>query len=812
MKILAVDDTEASLHLLRAILEAEGMTVVTARNGEEALALLEHTPVDAIISDILMPRMDGFGLCAAVRRSERFHHLPLILYTATDFNARASELAAKLGVDRFVEKPAPAKTIIAALHSITDGARSTPARILAERKYSLDKEVLSECNEVLIHKLEERNEALIKARQSSEEFLARLRIATRAGRIGIWDWNVVDNVQNWDDTICEIYGVPPGSFAGGVEDWSPHLHPDDKSRVENDLRAALRGEREYAPEFRVIWPDGSIRNVKANSQTFFDEHGKPLRMVGTNIDITENKRAEAALERERIFLEESQALGHLGSWEYRADNQKITWSAEQCRIYGIAPQTKPPSYDEMLKHYIHPDDAALLDETFGKALKNASVFELEHRIVRPDGSVRVIFNRAQPHFDAQGRLLNYIGSTLDITERKQIQLEHLQIERKLLEAQRLESLGTMAGGVAHDFNNMLAGILLATEVVKRSLPPAAPEQEPLAIAKTAALRAGNLCQQLLHYLGRGQVVRQKQSLNRLVEETMGLLKLSITKKAKLELHIDPAPMIIDCDETQIRQVIMNLVINASEAIGDKPGVIALHTRLAEPTGAPAHILGLETTLSAGPYACLEVSDTGCGMSPETQAKIFDPFFTTKFTGRGLGLSAVQGIVRTHKGGLMLVSKLGVGTTFTLFLPLVAGGVVEPAAVAPKPDATWRAHGCVLVVDDDDMIRSTTADILQYEGFEVVQAVDGLQAVELFRAEPNRFDLVLMDQTMPRMNGDKAFIEMRSIRADVRVVIISGYSEQEVSRQYRGNLPAGFLIKPFEYDRLLRTIRSALESK
>jgi PAS domain S-box-containing protein len=398
----------------------------------------------------------------------------------------------------------------------------------------------------------------------------------------------------------------------------------------------------------------------------------------------------------------------------------------------------------------------------------------------------------------------------DISDLKKAAIERKELERKLQETQKLESLGLLAGGIAHDFNNILTGILGNASLASMELPDSSPVAENLKSIEDGSRRAAELCRQLLAYSGKGFLVVQNLSLNQLVEETAHLLKLSVSKKAVLHFNFYEGLPAINADPTQIRQVIMNLVINASDAIGDTNGVIRLSTGLAQLDRKELGGKGLigASDLQDGVYVYLEISDSGSGMTTETQTKIFDPFFTTKFTGRGLGLSSVLGIVRSHKGALKLVSEPGRGTTFTLLFPPV-DGEAERIAADPENKTTWQGRGCVLVVDDEESVRSTASAMLRKLGFEVALAEDGLEAVQIFRATADRFAMVLMDLTMPRMEGKQAFIEMRSIRSDVRVVLMSGFNEQEITRQLPSQDSLGFLQKPFGIEDLTSVVQSVL---
>ena len=406
-------------------------------------------------------------------------------------------------------------------------------------------------------------------------------------------------------------------------------------------------------------------------------------------------------------------------------------------------------------------------------------------------------------------------SSHDVTQRRRTE-EALQAsqtrlklsEHKLQESQKLESLGVLAGGIAHDFNNILTGILGNASLASLELPEKSPVHANLEAITEGSRRAADLCKQMLAYAGKGHFVLRNHSLNRLIEETTHLLQISISKKAVLRFHLDPALPAVKADGTQLRQVIMNLVINASEAIGDQGGVINLITGVAKVERGYFGTTILAPDLPAGAYVYLEVADSGCGMNAETQAKIFDPFFTTKFTGRGLGLAAVLGIVRGHGGALRLHSEPGRGTTFRMLFP-VSDTAENAVAAAGGTTTSWRGQGCVLVADDEPPVRDAAAAMLGALGFTVELAADGSEAVEIFRREPDRFTLVLMDLAMPHLDGRQAFAELRRIRNQQRVVLMSGFDEQEAVAQFVGKGLASFLQKPFAHEDLRAVVQRVL---
>jgi PAS domain S-box-containing protein len=396
----------------------------------------------------------------------------------------------------------------------------------------------------------------------------------------------------------------------------------------------------------------------------------------------------------------------------------------------------------------------------------------------------------------------------DITERKRSEEERLQLEHKLQDAQKLESLGLLAGGIAHDFNNLLTGILGNTCLVATELPSDSSIHNYLGSIRLGVKRAADLCKQMLAYSGRGRFVVQNHCLNQLLTESSELLQVSISKQTELVLNLQPKLPAIHADDTQIRQVIMNLVINASEAIGTNKGVITLSTGLIQADRTYLNGTLFAQNLAEGPYVYLEVTDSGCGMDKLTQEKIFDPFFTTKFSGRGLGLAAVLGIVRSHKGALKIHSEPGQGSLFRVLFPCAVGLSSVETPPPPKPIA-WSGQGCVLVVDDDEMIRLTTGQALRKAGFEVMLASNGAQAVEIFRSFPKRFTLVLMDLTMPQMNGRQAFAEMKQVQQEIRVVLMSGYNDESTVLELSREGFASFLSKPFDLAALQTTVSKVL---
>jgi PAS domain S-box-containing protein len=403
-----------------------------------------------------------------------------------------------------------------------------------------------------------------------------------------------------------------------------------------------------------------------------------------------------------------------------------------------------------------------------------------------------------------------IAVVRDITERKNLddvlriyEVERLALERQLLHAQKLESLGVLAGGIAHDFNNILTSIVGNADLALMKMTPESPSIDNLLRIESAAANAADLARQMLAYSGKGKFVVENLDLNRLLEEMLHMLEVSISKKAVLHLNLTPNLPSVEVDATQVRQILMNLVINASEAIGDKSGVIAINTGCMDCDKNYLKDVWLDENITEGVYVFLEISDTGCGMNKDTLAKIFDPFFTTKFTGRGLGMAAVLGIVRGHKGAIKVYSEPGKGTTFKVLLP--ASSMPAEICNHDTPTDDWKGNGAVLLVDDEETIRDIGQEMLQELGFSTFTANDGRAAIEIFSQHPD-ITFVILDLTMPHMDGEQCFRELRKLNPDVKVIMSSGFNEFEVTRKFVGKGLAGFIQKPYKLSELKEAIR------
>jgi PAS domain S-box-containing protein len=455
---------------------------------------------------------------------------------------------------------------------------------------------------------------------------------------------------------------------------------------------------------------------------------------------------------------------------------------------------------------IHPDKAEvakMLAADRQVIETGMPIFIPEESFLGADGKTRYLQTKKIPFYFAETGKPTILGIAVDITDRKSSEEERLHFEQKLFHTQKLESLGVLAGGIAHDFNNILTSIIGNAELALMRMAPESPGIKNLHKIEQAAARAADLAKQMLAYSGKGTFIVENLDINCLLEEMLHMLEVSISKKVDLRLDLTPNLPAVEADATQMRQIVMNLVINASEAIGERNGVIAIATGCIDRDNNYLKDYELANNSKASRYVFLEISDTGCGMDKETQAKIFDPFFTTKFTGRGLGMAAVLGIVRGHRGAIKVYSEPGKGTTFKILLPASYKQIEATNDEAYKDD--WHGSGTVLLVDDEETVRDVGTEMLKELGFSPITASDGREALEIFRLTPN-IAFVILDMTMPQMDGEQCFRELKQLKPDVKVIISTGFSELEATQKFGDKGLVGFIQKPYKMSLLKKVIK------
>jgi len=416
-----------------------------------------------------------------------------------------------------------------------------------------------------------------------------------------------------------------------------------------------------------------------------------------------------------------------------------------------------------------------------------------------------------PLHDDRGQIRACVHVARDITEGKKAEEERLAMESQFLQTQKLESLGVLAGGIAHDFNNILTIILGHCYIIEGNFDPETDQKVRVKEIEKAAQRAADLCHQMLSYSGKNVLVQTRINLWLMVDENVKMLTSAIKKNVGIELDLTYAVPEINGDSAQIQQVVMNLIINAAEAIGDNNGTLKILLKKIVIADDHAETDFLGNPIMPGSYACLEVTDSGSGMDAETQKRIFEPFFTTKFTGRGLGLSAVLGIIKSHEGALQLLSTPGIGTTFKVYFPSYDKTNIVETKLAARPVPLTTVRGTILLVDDEESIRIIGSALLKAIGFSVITATNGREALEICREQGSVIDLVLLDLLMPVMGGFEAYRKLRKIDPSIPVVICSGCSAEEIQEDIDSDKYAAVIQKPYGPDQLRTTLMKLLNA-
>jgi PAS domain S-box-containing protein len=547
-------------------------------------------------------------------------------------------------------------------------------------------------------------------------------------------------------------------------------------------------------------PDGQVAFLLTSKVPLRDASGRVTGVLGTYIDITPRKRAEEELRRRESQLAEAQRVAHIGSYEWDLDSGQMTWTDELYRIYGLIPG-QGCARDVSLRQ-CHPEDQDALNAVFQRALADGQPFEYQHRVIRPDGSQRVVRGRGGIVRDPAGRAARLVGTEEDITDR-------MALEEQLRQAQKMEAVGRLAGGVAHDFNNLLTVINGYGELTLGQLTPGHLAREGVEEMKRAGERAAALTKQLLAFSRQQMLAPRLLDLNVVLEDLERLLRRLIGEDIELITRTEPNLGKVKADPGQIEQVLLNLAVNARDAM-PKGGRLTLETRSVEldEVYTRAH-----PEARPGPYAVVAVSDTGVGMDKATLARIFEPFFTTKEAGKGtgLGLATVYGIVKQSGGHLSVETEPGRGSRFEVYLPRAE----EVRRLGKSHQGVRGLPGgteTVLLVEDEEAVRSLTRSVLQRCGYTLLEAPDGVEALAVAQKYGECIDLLVTDVVMPRMGGRELAERLAVPHPAARVLFLSGYTDDAVVRHGVQEAEVAFLQKPFTPSALATKVREVLDSQ
>jgi PAS domain S-box-containing protein len=619
----------------------------------------------------------------------------------------------------------------------------------------------------------------------------------------------------WKDTELRYLGCN-SIFAkdAGVE------YPEDLVG-KNDYQVAWKNEAElYRSDDRFVIescvpklsydepqtsPEGELKWLRTSKVPLRNNDNQIIGVLGMYEDITDHKQAEKLLMNEKALLRS--LIDSATDLIYFKDCNGIYIGCNKAseKFIGISESQQIGKSDfDLFDH----DMADYIRQYDKKVLEEGETVRIEECMTRLDGSRVILDTLKAPIFNANGQLLGLVGISRDITERKLAEEERQLLEQQFQHSQKLESLGVLAGGIAHDFNNILA-IIIGNCSLAMMAPDTADKRIPE--IEKAAERAAGLCRQMLAYAGKAQSVMTQVNMTVLVDEMVKMIKSTINQNVEIkpDLSVD-VPTIIG-DASQLRQVVMNLIINGAESIGESQGrVLVSLTKRAIGTGqGEKNHLG--TIIPPGWYACLEVTDNGGGMDEETKLRIFEPFYTTKFTGRGLGLSAVLGIISAHKGALQLISQPDKGTTFKIYLPINSGSdSMGDESIGQKPAEQWQGSGTVLLVEDEESIISVAESMLELLGFRVIEACNGKEALEMYQKNVGEIALVITDIGMPIMDGYSLISELKTLNPQLPIIVSSGFGDTVVASKISNEAIAEVVSKPYNFDQLREVLKRVVK--
>lgn len=914
-RIMLVDDHPDQLAFATSLLEQNGYTVDQARHGAEALVRAHQHPPNLIVSDLLMPVMDGYALLKRCRSDPVLRTVPFAIWTGTYTDKEDEQLARELGADCFLRKPTAPKDLLDCVSSLLAAGSSAAGTASNADLTTRVGDVEERLRSTVSRKLEQRTAELERANRELAARESELQLAIEAAGLGTFEWDMRTGAIVWSDRANAIWGFAPGEFPGTLKAAQLRVHIDDQAGLKTAIKAATQQQQTFDQNFRVLWPDQSVHWLQAKGRFVFAPDGKPVLTRGVFMDQTARHEAEQLVEDALANLRAIVQASPIGILCYDEHGQATMANEAAARLVGA-------SVPELLQQNFHRIDSwrqsglyeiatrALREcrnehfetrfvTTFGRAVHFSGHFvplprgtvlhllflftDISSRI-RDEASMRLqiaalnaaantvvitdregtivwvneaftrttgytplevigqnprvlksgrhptefyrsmwqtiqagavwhgeIHNRRKngtdftedvmitPVRDPSGNLTHFIAIKQDITERK-------QLEQRFLRAQRLEGIGLLAGGIAHDLNNVLAPILMAAELMRmQATDPRSIDQ--LDVMLRSAKRGADIVKQVLTFARGVEGERIPLDPKHIIREMYRLARETFPRSIRVKLELPPTLQTILGDPTQLHQALLNLCVNARDAMPDG-GELLLTAANLDIDEATAR---LHFQPKPGPHVVIQIKDSGTGIPPELIDRIFEPFFTTKETGKGtgLGLSTVVGIVRSHGGFLTVTSEPRRGSCFCLHLPASSTPV---APTAPQPTALPpRAQGeRILVVDDEPAILQMTRKILENHGYRVLTAPDGAAGLSELARRVDDVRLVLTDLRMPFMDGLQFSRAARRLVPETRIVLCTGAAEHSLSQEDLAALGLGrALDKPCNRETLLRRIHEEL---
>lgn len=808
-RILIVDDKEENRYMLHVLLEGHGFEVDEARHGAEALVKARQQKPELLISDLLMPVMDGYTLLRHWKSDEALKQIPFVVYTATYTEPKDEKLAFSLGADAFIIKPTEPEAFMDRIQEVLskqDSGLLSPIKLPAGD----EKDQYQEYSEVLIRKLEEKalqleeaNRALesdIEARKKVEKALResenRLQEAQRIAKIGDFTWDVETGMVIWSNGLYNLLGYDPSETIDYHKVNERIHHPDDLVNVTKWLEDAIASSKDELPpkEYRVLRKNGEILTILTTGK-IRRRVGKKPEIFATVQDITERKQYEAELERLTA------AINQAGESVVITDADGIILYVNPAfeEISGFSKQEAIGQNPHILKSGTQDSD---FYRKMWQTISSGKIWS--GRIVNKSkkGNIYTENTTISPVRDSSGNIVNYVAVKQDITD-------HLQLEAQYQQAQKMESVGRLAGGVAHDYNNFLSVIISYSELALEKMKAGDPFYNNLKQIYSAAEHSRDITRQLLAFARKETIRPEVLDLNATVESMLKILRQLIGEEIKLIWLPGKSFTPVFMDPAQIDQIMANLCINARDAIADV-GKITIETGT---TVFDSKYCAEHVGYIPGDFVMLSVSDDGYGMDRETLDKIFEPFFTTKKTGKGtgLGLSTVYGIVKQNDGFINVYSEPGQGTTFKIYLPRYKGDVTEqqPIDAGKVPQGKGET---ILVAEDEMSILKLTEHILTDLNYKVLIANTPSEAVQLAKIHCKQISLLITDVIMPEMSGRELAERVMILCPEIKCLYMSGYPEDVIAHRGVLDKDVRFIQKPFSFRDLASKVRTTLDEK
>ncbi|MBF0288776.1 MAG: response regulator [SAR324 cluster bacterium] len=785
-KLLLVENDKVDQLALERLARKEGfpyeyMMVASIQEAKEAL---HASSFDMVITDYLLD--DGTGL----EMLDIAQETPVVFVTGSGDEEVAVE-AMKAGAYDYLIKD-PEGNYLTVLPLTIDS--------VLQRKQGENE--LEQYKNHLEYLVENRTQAL----QRSEELL---RETQHIAKIGGWEWDLVSNKLWWSEELYQLFQISPKDFIPSFEKFQEFVHPEDQIHIQPIIDAPLTKKQSFFTEYRIILPNGSVEFFQTQAHLDFDDQQEPIRIIGTTQNI--NKRKQAELRQQKYEQELFQIMEAIPIGIYVLNKEGKPYyankTAQQILGKGIISNASPEKLPEIYQAY-HKDTKELYpfeQLPIIKALNGISSSVNNVVIHQQDNKIPLQID-ASPILDNKGNVDYAVAVFQDMTENEKKDSERRDLEFQLYQSQKMEAIGTLAGGIAHDFNNILQAVFGYMGLAYKTLPQGSLTQNYIEQCMSAARRAKDLVQQILTFSRQSEQEFQAISIIPMIKESLKLLRASLPTTIEIEENLDPECGNIWANPTQIHQVLMNLCTNAGYAMRDSGGVLRIDLKQVD------HDIANNATLQdleEKAYVQLTLSDTGIGMNSEIKERIFEPFFTTKpkEEGTGLGLSVVHGIVKNHGGTITVESAPNQGTTFQLFFPIATQKQTTTQDIDSAGIASGQ--GNILLVEDEPMLIEIITEWLEDCGYQVTNTTSSTEALEIFNALPDFFDMVLTDQTMPRMTGDQLAQAIFKDHPDQAIVIMTGFTHKIDQEKSKKMGVRQLLIKPFEKEQLAAAIQKVI---